>query len=160
YWVVVARGEPRPLRRRVVLGVIGLLMILTASRSTLLAVMATTVVGLVTRVRPPSLKRVAVTMVAVTMSVAVVLVTPALQHALANVASSSLGDRFSPSEGSAKSHVLLIQRGIQEGSSSIPNGIIGIGYGNAYLVLEDIFPSNKYGNFHSLYVSMFAEVGI
>lgn len=38
--------------------------------------------------------------------------------------------------------------------------MIGLGYGNSHLVLQDVFPGNKYGNFHSLYVSMFAEAGV
>ena len=42
----------------------------------------------------------------------------------------------------------------------MPRALIGLGYGSSYLVLDDIFPGNRYGNFHSLYVSMFAESGV
>ena len=37
---------------------------------------------------------------------------------------------------------------------------MGLGYGNAYLELQDMFPGSKYGNYHSLYVTMFAEAGV
>jgi hypothetical protein len=160
YGVVVARGEPRPVRRRVVLSVIALLMLLTMSRSTLLAVAATAFVALVTRVRPMSMKAVAVAMTAITIAAALTLVTPGLQRALATAGDSRLVDHFSGGDESARGHVMLLERGIAEGASSIHNSLIGVGFGNAYLVLEDVFPSNRYGNFHSLYISMFAEVGV
>tara|TARA_B110000263_G_scaffold230293_1_gene224708 strand:- start:128 stop:439 length:312 start_codon:yes stop_codon:yes gene_type:complete len=38
--------------------------------------------------------------------------------------------------------------------------MIGMGYGNSYMELQDVFPGNKYGNFHSLYVTMLAESGV
>jgi hypothetical protein len=34
-----------------------------------------------------------------------------------------------------------------------------VGYGNSYLLLQDVFPGNKYGNFHSMYVTLAAEAG-
>jgi hypothetical protein len=37
--------------------------------------------------------------------------------------------------------------------------LVGIGYGNAYVMVQDIFPGNEYGNFHSLFVTLFAEAG-
>ena len=55
---------------------------------------------------------------------------------------------------------MLIARGIGEATSSVPRLAIGLGYGSAYTVLQDVFPGNRYASFHSLYVTIFAESGI
>src|SRR5262249_38321501 len=73
---------------------------------------------------------------------------------------SPVTQRLSSSEGSAQSHVALLERGVADATESVPNALVGLGYGNSHLVLQDVFPGNKYGNFHSLYVSMFAESGV
>ncbi|MGH7634708.1 MAG: hypothetical protein ACRENC_13320, partial [Gemmatimonadaceae bacterium] len=71
-----------------------------------------------------------------------------------------LAERVSTGEGSASSHIELIERGVETATESIPHAMIGVGFGNAFRVLQDVFPGNRYGNFHSLYVTMFAESGI
>jgi hypothetical protein len=38
--------------------------------------------------------------------------------------------------------------------------VLGIGYGSAFMVTQDIFPGNEYGNFHSLFVTLFVEAGV
>jgi len=38
--------------------------------------------------------------------------------------------------------------------------VAGIGFAGAPRVLGDFFGDNKYGNFHSLYVSVLAELGL
>ena len=68
--------------------------------------------------------------------------------------------RLSPTEASTQEHFLLLGRGVEEGTESVKRATIGMGYGNAYMELEDVFPGNKYGNFHSLYVTMLAEAGV
>ena len=55
---------------------------------------------------------------------------------------------------------MLIGRGISEATASLPRLAIGLGYGSAYTVLQDVFPGNRYASFHSLYVTIFAETGI
>ena len=55
---------------------------------------------------------------------------------------------------------MLLGRGVEEGTESLKRAAIGMGYGNSYMELQDIFPGNKYGNFHSLYVTMLAESGV
>ena len=55
---------------------------------------------------------------------------------------------------------MLIGRGLKEATESLPRLAIGIGYGSAYTVLQDVFPGNRYASFHSLYVTIFAEAGI
>jgi len=71
-----------------------------------------------------------------------------------------LAQRLSPTEASTQEHFLLLGRGVEEGTESVKRATIGMGYGNSYMELQDIFPGNKYGNFHSLYVTMLAESGV
>jgi hypothetical protein len=71
-----------------------------------------------------------------------------------------LAQRLSPTEASTQEHFMLLGRGVEEGTESLKRATIGMGYGNSYMELQDIFPSNKYGNFHSLYVTMLAESGV
>lgn len=62
---------------------------------------------------------------------------------------------------SGESHILLIQRGVETWLASTKTVITGIGYGAAPKVLADFFGvDNKRSNFHSLYVTTLAEVGL
>jgi hypothetical protein len=70
-----------------------------------------------------------------------------------------LGQRFSTREGSASVHLGLIERGVEIATESPKNALIGIGYGNSFAYLQDYFPGDKYGNFHSLYLTLLAECG-
>jgi hypothetical protein len=160
YWVVIARGDQRPWRRRGALGLIALLIAATFSRSTLLTIMAASIVALATRSKAPTAKAAAVGLLILSMALGGALVNTRFQTVALDAAGSLIGKRLSTQERGARGHITLIQRGIAEGSSTIPRGLVGLGYGNSYLVLEDFFPGNRYGNFHSLYVTMFAEAGI
>jgi hypothetical protein len=71
-----------------------------------------------------------------------------------------LAGRLSTQEGSSSEHLLLLVRGVETGTASVKQALVGIGFGNAFTVLQDIYPGNKYGNFHSLYVTLLAESGI
>jgi len=71
-----------------------------------------------------------------------------------------LAERFSIEQGSGEDHLRLLARGVATGARSIPTSLQGIGYGSGYLVLQDFFPGDKYGNFHSVYVGIFAESGV
>lgn len=65
------------------------------------------------------------------------------------------------SEASGGIHIELIKKGFDITTDSIKNIVVGIGFGNAYTVLDSIFgANNKYANFHSLYVSFLTECGI
>jgi hypothetical protein len=85
---------------------------------------------------------------------------PDVTQRVSAVLNSPIAGRLSTSEGSAQSHVQLLERGISEATRSVSRAFFGLGYGNSYAVLQDVFPANRYGNFHSLYVTMFAEAGI
>ena len=71
-----------------------------------------------------------------------------------------LAQRLSPTEASTQEHFILLGRGMEEATESVKRATIGMGYGNSYMELQDVFPGNKYGNFHSLYVTMLAESGV
>jgi hypothetical protein len=71
-----------------------------------------------------------------------------------------LAGRFDPQEGSAQSHAHLFFRGLAEATTSVPRTLLGLGYGASHRVLTDLFPGTKYGNFHTLYLQLWAESGI
>jgi O-antigen ligase len=51
-------------------------------------------------------------------------------------------------------------RGWEVATYDLKHLLLGVGYGNGYTTLQDIFPGNRYGNFHSLFVTLLAESGI
>jgi len=72
-----------------------------------------------------------------------------------------VSERLSAEEGtSGGNHVELIQRGLDTWSTSTHTMVAGIGFAGAPKVLGDFFGDSKYGNFHSLYVSVLAELGL
>ncbi len=71
----------------------------------------------------------------------------------------AVGQRLTVGERSASEHAALLARGWEVGTESVKHALLGVGYGNAYIMVQDIFPGNEYGNFHSLFVTLFAEAG-
>lgn len=72
-----------------------------------------------------------------------------------------VSDRLSGDQGtSGGDHIQLMQRGLQTWSTSFYTVVAGIGFAGAPRFLGDFFGDNKYGNFHSLYVSLLAELGL
>ncbi len=63
-------------------------------------------------------------------------------------------------DGSSSVHFELLRHGMELGTSSFRNALIGIGFGSSYTVLGEFFPDNEYANYHSLYVSLLAETGV
>ena len=160
YAFFIAAGEPRVWLRRSAVALAIVLLVLPLSRSATLAAVATVAIALLSRRRGPSLRLAATAALMSTLVAAFFLAEPSVLGKLSGMVSSSVAQRLSTTEGSAQTHVALIERGIDEGMESIPQAAIGLGYGSGYVVLQDIFPGNRYGNFHSLYVTMFAESGI
>lgn len=75
--------------------------------------------------------------------------------------SDMISDRLSGAQGtSGGDHIQLMQRGLETWSSSAHTMLAGIGFEAAPRVLGDFFGENKFGNFHSLYVSILAELGL
>ena len=72
-----------------------------------------------------------------------------------------ISDRLSGQQGtSGGNHIELIQRGLETWSSSSYTMVAGIGFAGAPRFLGDFFGDNKYGNFHSLFISVLAELGL
>lgn len=72
-----------------------------------------------------------------------------------------VSDRLSGEQGtSGGDHIELIRRGFETWSNSPRTVVAGIGFAGAPKFLGDIFGDSKYGNFHDLYVSVLAELGL
>jgi hypothetical protein len=159
HWVLIDRGRPR----RGGWGVLALLLLVgTLSRSALLAAGSYVVIlrarGLSRVIRRPSAPRLGVSLtVAVTALAMLAAPTPRerLGRFLAPVT-----QRLSAAEGSAQSHTELMRQGLAEATRDVPRTLVGVGYGTSYLLLRDRFGGDRYGNFHSLYVTMWVESGI
>jgi len=75
--------------------------------------------------------------------------------------SNAVSAKMSMDPGSSgESHVLLIERGLETWLTSTKTVMTGIGYAAAPKVLGDFFGNDKRGNFHSLYVTTLAEMGL
>lgn len=151
----------RPSRLRTCLLWAGSISILlTLSRS---AVLATLVLLIVVKLRQSGAtisQRAALRGAGgIAVAVGLLLIFPALLEMLA-IGWDLVGGRFSLGEGSSQEHAAVLARGIEVATNDIRSLILGIGYGNAYTTLQDIFPGNRYGNFHSLFVTLLAESGI
>jgi hypothetical protein len=92
-------------------------------------------------------------------SSAALLVSPPLRDAVLQAAA-PLQQRFTVLEGSSQDHLRLIARGVATATQSLATVTQGIGYGSSHVVLQDFFPGDRYGNFHSVYVGIFAESGV
>jgi O-antigen ligase len=75
--------------------------------------------------------------------------------------SDAISAKLSMDTGSSgESHVLLIERGLNTWLASTKTVMTGIGYAAAPKVLADFFGDDKRGNFHSLYITTLAEMGL
>jgi hypothetical protein len=160
YTAIIAAGETRRNWRRFGVGCAVVLILATISRSATLAALAALAMAMLTTRRRVSIRALAAGAACLVALAGALLYNPGMLDRVSSIANSPLASRVSTSEGSAQGHVELIQRGLGEATQSVQRSLIGLGYGNAYLVLQDMFPSNRYGNFHSLYVTMFAESGV
>lgn len=135
-------------------------MVATLSRSALLALLVTSAGAALMkggiRISRPQL---------ITVSVAGALLTAWVLGAPNRVAAiltglEPLGQRFSLEEGSGNTHIALIARGWEGATAGVKNALVGVGFGNSFLLTQEFFPDTKYGNFHSLYITLLAESGI
>ena len=75
--------------------------------------------------------------------------------------SDAVSERMSVDQGSSgEDHVLLIRRGLETWLTSTKTVITGIGFAAGPKVLGDFFGDDKHGNFHCLYVTVLAELGL
>jgi O-antigen ligase len=160
YLVVLSAAELRPWVRRLAIAFAVIFLALTFSRSAILAAAATLSLALLTRRQWFSPRFALAASIALVCAALFLLARPSTFRQIDAVLQSPAASRLSANEGSAQSHLALIQRGFAEATRSLRRSAVGLGYGDSYLVLQDVFPANRYGNFHSLYVTMFAEAGI
>ncbi len=136
------------------------LLLLTLSRSALLAAASLALIAAWSAWRGRLSPGV---MLATTSGVALVtallLSSPDLRRQVGR-ALEPLGARFSLAEQSAQDHTRLLDRGMEEATASVRRAAVGAGYGESFLLLQDIFPGNRYGNFHSLFLTVMVESGV
>ncbi|HEX8670503.1 MAG TPA: O-antigen ligase family protein, partial [Longimicrobium sp.] len=157
-YLLVRLAPPSKVRTLcVAAGLLG--MLLTLSRSVMLGLLGTVIALLLSgrRLRITRRRMVgsALTLAAIC---AVLIASPRASSTVAD-ALEPLGQRFSAREGSASVHLRLIDRGVEIATKSPKNAVVGIGYGNSFAYLQDLFPGDKYGNFHSLYLTLLTECG-
>lgn len=158
-WLLWRFGTPDDRTRRLVR--VGILcVILTLSRSAMLAGLVIIAISSLNaravRVTPG-----AIGTLAAVVSVLLVpyLFSPSGADAL-DALGGMLGTRLTFDEGSSSQHIQLILKGLQVGTADVKPLLVGIGYGNAFLETQAFFPGDKYGNFHSLFITFFAEAGV
>ena len=139
------------------------LLVLTLSRSAVLGALALGIVSAwqfgVAR-RPAPARRLLLAIAVAVVGLVLVARSPATVEDTARMIA-PFAERFGVGEGgSSAEHGALIVRAAAEGSRSLPRALLGLGWGASYVVLQDVFPGNRYGNFHSLYGTVFAEAGI
>ena len=157
---LVAAGDRHRARawRWISLGAV--MLLLTLSRSAMLAAGGALAMLAIEghRFQLPRRLIVSVAMVIVAITT-LLLVDPRFRDA-AFSSVEPLRQRFTLIEGSSQDHVRLLDRGVATATHSVGVALHGIGYGSSHLALQDFFPGDRYGNFHSIYVGLFAESGI
>jgi len=159
YIVLIAWGEPRPWLRRALLFLNGLLIASTMSRSAALGVGAAVITTILVK-RQLSPRVLIVGPALVLLMSGILMLRPHWVDGVVGAVRSPLAERLSTLEGSGADHLRLVERGLNDATESVPRMLIGLGYGNSYLFLQDFFPGIKYGSYHSLYTSVFAECGV
>lgn len=146
-------------RRTAVVAVGWVLLLITLSRSAILAAIFTTLGWLVWRgVR---MRRTAIVAPAAAgTALVLLLVFSGATREAAMALGEMLAGRVSLSEGSSSDHLSLIARGWEVGTDDLSTLFFGIGFGNSYLVLQDFFGGTKYANFHSMYITFLVEAGM
>ena len=157
---LIGRGEENRARAWRWMVVASVLILLTISRSSILAWLACIALVMINN-RRATLPRglIAFASILMALGAAGLLTVPTLRDRIVRGAEPLRG-RLTFEEGSSQDHLRLLKRGFATGTQSIGTALHGIGYGSAHTVLQDFFPGSRYGNFHSVYVGVFAESGI
>jgi hypothetical protein len=157
-YLLVRLAPPSKARTlAVTAGVLGI--VLTLSRSAMLGLAGTAFALLLSGGRLRLTRRGAVATALVIAAICAGLLASPRTAAAVGGALEPLGQRFSTREGSASVHLKLILRGVEIATDNPKNALIGVGYGNSFAYLQDYFPGDKYGNFHSLYLTLLTECG-
>jgi hypothetical protein len=135
-------------------------MVATLSRSTMLALLVTSAIWFVQRRSfTITYRRILTGSLAIAGILALLLVFVETVVAVAEFLAPALALRVM-GDGSSSIHFALLQYGLEVGTESMKHALLGVGFGNSFAVLEEFFPGDKYGNFHSLYLSLWVEMGI
>ena len=157
---LLAQGDTNRSRMWRWLTLAAIMLVLTLSRSAMLA--AGGAIGAMilsgSGIRIPR-RVIAAFSLVVALIAATFLVVPSTRSVVATSLRPLLG-RLTVVEGSSQDHLHLLLRGIYTGTRSVGAALHGLGYGSSHVVLQDFFPGSRYGNFHSVYVGIFAEVGV
>ena len=108
--------------------------------------------------RLPSARPVIVALVGIALA-ATALLNPTIRERTAR-ATAPLADRVSLREGSAQSHLELFARAGDVATRNVAGTLLGIGFGTSFRELADYFAGNRYGNFHSTWLTLWVESGI
>jgi hypothetical protein len=90
--------------------------------------------------------------------VAITQLNPSVRESSARTVA-PLAERLDPREVSAQTHAYLIERGVEAGTRSLPQALLGIGFGTSFRELADVFDGNRYGNYHSAWLQLWVEAG-
>jgi hypothetical protein len=162
YLILLDRFTARSRLTFVLRCAIAIFVLLTLSRSAILCWLVYNLLSRGLWARLASRRSVAVlAAAAVILSFAVITYHQEIEDlAAAWDISEAVFEKMDMSEGSSGGdHIALIQRGLEVWQTSPQTAILGIGFGAAPKVLSDFFGTDKYGNFHCLYVSVLAESG-
>lgn len=135
------------------------LLLVTLSRSALLAAVVLAGVWLLRRRPGASPGGVMFASLGGAVVAAVLIISPGFQALFLEMLS-VVARRASVSEGSSSMHLALLAHGWDVGTASVSSALMGVGFGNSFLVLQEFFPGDKYGNFHSAYVTLLVEAGV
>jgi hypothetical protein len=160
--VMVVIGLPPGRARRLWIGVGVCLIAGSLSRSVALASVMVLALQAPTLLRAQRLRGIAVgasMALALAAGASALLLDPRIREGSARFFA-PLEKRLQVTEGSASAHAYLLERGVETATADVPNTLIGIGFGTSFKVLWDYFAGFKYGNFHSTWVTLWAESGI
>jgi len=151
---------PTPIRGRRAWVALGALLVLgSLSRSVLLAALPVVAVGLLQSKGRAVTARGAVLLCTSLAIGACALLQPGVRERTGR-ALAPLAERVSLREGSAQSHVALFTRAGEVATRSAAGTLLGIGFGTSFRELADFFAGNRYGNFHSTWLTLWVESGI
>lgn len=148
--------------RRAWLGLAGVLLALTLSRSAALAALPA-VLALLWGSRlaaDDAAARIALAVACLFVALGATALLDESARASTAQALAPLAERFDPTEASAQSHAHLMARGLEEATRDVPRTLLGAGYGSSHRLLQDVFPGLKHGNFHTLYLQLWVESGV
>jgi hypothetical protein len=152
-------GRPSRARRLYTAGTV-LSILITLSRSAALGALGMMGTALMERRRLRITRgRVVGGLVGTVVAVLAIIVIPGAAEVL-GVILAPLTERFSTRDSGNSLHFELIERALEVAGRSWKNALFGIGYGNSATVLTDLLPGTRYANFHSLYGTLLAEMGI